>query len=77
MLLDFTFSINLDDYSIKKICLFVVFCKKNIYFCSIKRYQKGIVNKCNPKNRYNLYFKNYIFILIRIENEKALSSDRT
>ena len=24
MLLDFTFSINLDDYSIKKICLFVV-----------------------------------------------------
>lgn len=35
MLLDFTFSINLDDYSIKKICLFVVFCKKNIYFCSI------------------------------------------
>ncbi len=28
MLLDFTFSINLDDYSIKKICLFVVFCKR-------------------------------------------------
>ena len=28
MLLDFTFSINLDDYSIKKICLFVVFLKK-------------------------------------------------
>ena len=32
MLLDFTFSINLDDYSIKKICLFVVFCKKNNRF---------------------------------------------
>lgn len=28
MLLDFTFSINLDDYSIKKICLFVVFLQK-------------------------------------------------
>lgn len=28
MLLDFTFSINLDDYSIKKICLFVVFAKR-------------------------------------------------
>lgn len=34
-------------------------------------------NKYNPKKRYNLYFKNYIFILIRIEYEKALSSDRT
>ena len=37
----------------------------------------GTVNKYNPKKRYNLYFKNYIFILIRIEYEKALSSDRT
>ena len=77
MLLDFTFSINLDDYSIKKICLFVVFCKKNIYFCSIKKYQTGTFNKYNPKKRYNMYFKNYIFILIRIEYKKALSSDRT
>ena len=40
-------------------------------------YQTGTVNKYNPKKRYNLYFKNYIFILIRIEYEKALSSDRT
>ena len=58
MLLDFTFSINLDDYSIKKICLFVVFCKKNIYFCSIKRYQKGIVNKYNLRKIDNLHFNN-------------------
>lgn len=35
MLLDFTFSINLDDYSIKKYVFSLVFCKKNIYFCSI------------------------------------------
>ena len=58
MLLDFTFSIKLDDYFIKKICLFVVFCKKNIYFCSIKRYQKGIVNKYNLRKIDNLHFNN-------------------
>jgi len=40
-------------------------------------FHTGTVNKYNPKKRYNLYFKNYIFILIRIEYEKALSSDRT
>lgn len=35
MLLDFTFSINLDDYSIKKNMSFRCFLQKNIYFCSI------------------------------------------
>ena len=49
MLLDFTFSINLDDYSIKKICLFVVFCKKNIYFCSVMVLHSGINAKITWK----------------------------
>lgn len=58
MLLDFTFSINPYNDFAKKICLFVVFCKKNIYFCSIKRYQKGIVNKYNLRKIDNLHFNN-------------------
>ena len=57
---------------------FRCFLQKRIYtFVPLYNTKPELLNKYNPKKRYNLYFKNYIFILIRIEYEKALSSDRT